>query len=367
MRAALEKPCRGATSRLGTRSSYAMVVNLIRQAHGVVVAFMEMSLRCDSDKMIRGSCIPGAPSLRIATWKVNPDPDPAVASGLVAVAPLGHNPSIPWVTRGNERWQGPMNMSQPRRAGRPVMIRPTTRPRVGADRVTRAANAKRPPGAVVAAPLTRPTLETARRIAESVIIAVISSAGFFLVGSVYTDAYYGRLSIEVTSLDLAPPYVALQSIHALWGLLEYPLVLLLVYVLYRTLASPARRMGPWFAQARQRLPRLLPVLANLVVVAPLLLDALISFRERELPHRSVLTEVTSVLGYAGLALLGYVVWLGWSQRRFLVHEIRARKLVPIALVFLAYLLSALVTTGVVAELAAVELLTGDAGVALQVV
>ena len=80
----------------------------------------------------------------------------------------------------------------------------------------------------------------------------------------------------------------------------------------------------------------------------------------------MLTEVTSVLGYAGLALLGYVVWLGWSQRRFLVHEIRARKLVPIALVFLAYLLSALVTTGVVAELAAVELLTGDADASLRV-
>jgi hypothetical protein len=113
-------------------------------------------------------------------------------------------------------------MSQPRRAGRPVIIRPTTRPRVGVDRDTGAANPKRPSGAVVATPVTKPNLETARRIAESVIVAAISSAGLYLVGTVYTDAYYGRLSIEVTSLDLAPPYVALQSVHAIWGLLEYP-------------------------------------------------------------------------------------------------------------------------------------------------
>jgi hypothetical protein len=151
--------------------------------------------------------------------------------------------------------------------------------------------------------------------------------------------------------------VALQSVHALWGLLEYPLILLLFYVLYRTLALPARRLGTWLAQTRRRFPRLLSILANVVVVAPLLLDALASFREQELPHRSVLTEVHSVFGHAGLVLLGYVVWLGWSQRRFLVSEVRARKLVPIALVFLVYLLSALATTGVVAELAAVELLT----------
>jgi len=214
--------------------------------------------------------------------------------------------------------------------------------------------------------VTLPTLETARRIAESVIIAAISSAGLYLVGTVYTDAYYGRLSIEVTSLDLAPAYVALQSIHALWGLLEYPLWLLLIYVLYRTLASPTRRLGPWFAETRPRFPRLLPILANLIVVAPLLLDASVSFQEHELPHRSVLTEVTSVLRYTGLVLLGYVLWLGWSQRRFLVNEVRTRKVLPISLVFLVYLLSAMAATGIVAELAAVELLTGTSEASLRV-
>jgi hypothetical protein len=108
------------------------------------------------------------------------------------------------------------------------------------------------------------------------------------------------------------------------------------------------------------------VLVNLIVVVPLLLDAAASVRERELPHRSVLTEINSVLGYVGLILLVYVLWLGWDQRRFLLTEVRARKLVPIVLVFFAYLLSALVTTGVVAELAAVDLLTGASPASLRV-
>jgi hypothetical protein len=217
-----------------------------------------------------------------------------------------------------------------------------------------------------ASALSPSSLETVRRIAESVIIAVISSAALYLVGSVYVDAYYERLAIEVTSLDLPPPYVALQSVHALWGLLDYPLMLLLVYIVYRTLAAPGRSLGPWVGRTRERFPRLLPVVANLIVVTPLLLDAAASLRERELPHRSVLTEINSVLGYVGLVLLVYVLWLGWSQRRFLLSEIQARKLVPIALVFTAYLLSALVTTGVVAELAAVDLLTGNSPASLRV-
>jgi hypothetical protein len=257
-------------------------------------------------------------------------------------------------------------MLQSRRARRPVVVRPATRPQLTGNQTTGNGNPTRPSSPVGTFPVSKPAFETARRIGESVIIAAVSSAGLYLVGTVYTDAYYGRLSIEVTSLDLAPPYVALQSVHALWGLLDYPLMLLLFYVVYRTLAVPARRLGTWLAQTRRRFPRLLPILANVVVVAPLLLDALVSFREQELPHRSVLTEVHSVLRYAGLVLLGYVVWLGWSQRRFLVSEVRARKLVPIALVFLVYLLSALATTGVVAELAAVELLTGASNASLRV-
>jgi hypothetical protein len=257
-------------------------------------------------------------------------------------------------------------MTHSRRAGRATIVRPATRHRSTADQRPGIGAPKQPSPPVGTFPVGKPTLETARRIAESVIIAAVSSAGLYLVGTVYTDAYYGRLSIEVTSRDLAPPYVALQSVHALWGLLEYPLLLLLFYMLYRTFAAPTRRLGTWFTRIELRFPRRLPILANLAVVAPLLLDAFFSFQEQELPHHSVLTEVTSVLGYAGLVLLGYVVWLGWSQRRFLVSEIRARKLAPIALVFLVYLLSALVVTGIVGELAAVDLLTGTSDASLRV-
>src|SRR5215208_6157947 len=50
-------------------------------------------------------------------------------------------------------------------------------------------------------------LGPAQRFIEAAAIAVVTSTGLYLVGSVYTDAYYGRMSIEVTSLDLSPPYI----------------------------------------------------------------------------------------------------------------------------------------------------------------
>jgi hypothetical protein len=205
---------------------------------------------------------------------------------------------------------------------------------------------------------TPSSLETLRRIAESVVIAVVSSAALYLVGFVYVDAYYGRLSLAMIPLDLPPPYVALQSIHAMWGLLDYPLTLVVALVVYRALASPSLPSGRWLGQARTRFPLLLPVLANLLLVAPLLLKSAASLRTMELPHRSALAEIRSVLGYAGLILLAYVLWLGW-QRRYLLAELRARQIAPLALVFSTYLLSALVTTGDAAEFAAVDLLTGS--------
>lgn len=203
-----------------------------------------------------------------------------------------------------------------------------------------------------------PSLEPVRRVAESVVIAAISSVALYLVGFVYVDAYYGRLSLEILSPDLPSPYVALQSIHALWGLLNYPLTLLIAIVMYHVIADPARRPGQWLEAARKRFPRLLPALTNVLVVAPLILKAGASWQSRELPHRSVLAEITSVLGYVGVILLAYALWLGWSRHRYLVPEIQARRAVPIVLVFAAYLLSALVYTGEAAELAAVDLLTG---------
>ena len=207
--------------------------------------------------------------------------------------------------------------------------------------------------------------ESLRRIAESVVIAVVSSAAMYLVGFVYVDAYYGRLSLAMIPLDLPPPYVALQSIHAMWGLLDYPLTLVIALVLFRALAEPSRPSGRWLAQIRTRSPLLLPVLANLLLVTPLLLKAAMSLRTMDLPHRSALTEIRSVLGYAGLILLAYVLWLGW-QRRYLLAELQARQIAPLALVFTTYLLSALVNTGDAAEFAAVDLLTGSSPVSVRV-
>lgn len=209
------------------------------------------------------------------------------------------------------------------------------------------------------------SLETVGRISESVVIAAISSVALYLVGFVYVDAYYGRLSLEILPPDLPAPFVALQSIHALWGLLSYPLTLLIAIVLYRVSAEPSRAPGRWIARVREQWPRLLPALANLIVVAPLLLKAGASWQVRELPHRSVIAEITSVLRYAGAILLIYVLWLGW-QRRYLLTEIMARQVVPMALVFAAYLLSALVYTGEAAELAAVDLLTGASPATIRV-
>jgi hypothetical protein len=188
-----------------------------------------------------------------------------------------------------------------------------------------------------------------------------------LIGSVYTHAFYGRLAIEVTSLDLAPAYVGLQSIHALWGLLEYPLFLLLISILYRAVAAPGRPLGPWVAGGRRRFPRLVAVLANLTLIAPLLVgDFIASLWDRGLPHQTLLTEITSALETAGLLLLAYAVWLGWGRRRYLFTEIKSRNMTAIALVFLVYLLGALASTAVIAEFAAEDLLTGNSDASLRV-
>ncbi len=211
-----------------------------------------------------------------------------------------------------------------------------------------------------ALPASRPALEAARRVGESLVVAAVGSTGLYLVGSVYTDSYYGRLSVEPSSLDLAPPFIALQAVHALGGLLEYPSTLLFYWVLYRALAPRARRLRGWVGRARARFPRHLLVLANLAVVAPLVGGAfLTSFREQAMAPNSVLTEVAGVLGGAGGILLLYAAWLGWGQRASLVAQVRARRLLPIALVFLVYLLNALASTAAVAENAAVLLMTGE--------
>ena len=256
-----------------------------------------------------------------------------------------------------------MPESQPNRTSRPVVVRRAARRRVMPDRESMEV---RPPPVPLA--IGTPAFETARRVGESVIVAVVSSAGLYLVGTVYTQAYYGRLSIEATSLDLAPPFVALQSIHATQGLLEYPTTLFIFFLIYRTFAAPGHRLRPWIDRMHQRYPRLMPVIANIVVIAPLVISAfIISFQEEEMAAQAVVTPVADVLGDASLILLGYAIWLGWTQRASIVSLVRARRLAPIALVFIVYLLTALASTATTATLAAELLMTGASDASMTIV
>lgn len=247
-------------------------------------------------------------------------------------------------------------MVQERRQARPKAANRTVRPRRPIRSHTE------PPGASdEAAPAAPPraALDAARRVGESFLVAIVTSTGLYLVGMVYIGSYYARMSIESTALDFAPPYITLQAIHALPGLLEYPMTLLLFWIIYRTFNRPALRIKGWLDRVRRRFPRLGPIVANLVVIAPLLVGAaMASAREQTMSPDSVIGEVASVLENAGLVLLVYAIWLGWSQRACIVTLIRARRVLPIALVFLVYLLNALASTSVVAENAAALLMTG---------
>src|SRR5688500_11392040 len=102
-----------------------------------------------------------------------------------------------------------------RRVGRPT-TRPTGRPPAGPTGASPVA------AGTPAAVARTPGFGAAQRLVESAVVAVATSTGLYLVGSVYVDAYYGRMSIDAASLDFAPPYVALQSAHVLQSLLEYP-------------------------------------------------------------------------------------------------------------------------------------------------
>jgi hypothetical protein len=75
-------------------------------------------------------------------------------------------------------------MPQPKRAKRAIAVRAGARPQVVADPRLGNGNPRRPSPPIATAPVASPSLETARRIAESVIVAAISSAGLYLVGTV---------------------------------------------------------------------------------------------------------------------------------------------------------------------------------------
>jgi hypothetical protein len=213
-----------------------------------------------------------------------------------------------------------------------------------------------------------PVFGAAQRVIESAVIAVATSTGLYVVGSVYTDAFFSRLSIEVTSLDLAPPYIALQSAHVLESLLEYPLALLFFYLLYRLLTSRIARLRSWYDRARQRFGRLFLLIVNLLIVSPLVVAAFQAGIDAGLTGASsVLGDVAGLMGTFGSLLFFYVIWLSFGPRQVIISQIRERKLIPIVLLAALYLLDALIATANGAAADAELLLTGGAESSIEVV
>jgi hypothetical protein len=212
-----------------------------------------------------------------------------------------------------------------------------------------------------------PVFGAAQRVFESAVIAVATSTGLYLVGSVYTDAYFSRMSIEVTSLDLSPPFIALQSAHVLESLLEYPLALLFFYLIYRVLTSRIPRLQSWYDRARQRFGRLLLLIVNLLIVSPLVIAAIQAGIDAGLTGASsVLGDVAGLMGTLGSLLFFYVIWLSFGPRQTIIAQIRERKIVPIVLLAAMYLLDALIATANGAAVDAELLMSGEADSSIEV-
>lgn len=212
-----------------------------------------------------------------------------------------------------------------------------------------------------------PSLGPAQRAIESIVIAVVTSTGLFLVGSVYIESYYSRMSIDATSLDLAPPYIALQAAHVVQSLIEYPLTLLGIWVLYRLLASRFDRLHLWYDRFYNRFGRLFLLVVNLAIVSPLLLAAFRAGFDQGIYYASTLTgEVAELMTTFGSLLFVYVLWLSFGPRSMILLEVRQRKVVPIALLFALYLLDALVATARGAALDAEVMMAGAAETSLEV-
>ncbi len=212
-----------------------------------------------------------------------------------------------------------------------------------------------------------PNLGEARRVVESVIIAVITSTGLYLVGSVYTESYYGRMSIDAASLDLAPPFIALQSLHVVQSLLEYPGTLLLFYLIYRFVFSHREWWHVWHDRVRQRFGRLFLLVVNLLVVSPLVVAAIQAGNDLGAVYSSsVLSEVSELMEKFGVATIAYVLWLSFGPRLLILSEIRQRRLLPIALLFGLYLFDSLIATSHGAAFDAELLMTGASDSAIAV-
>jgi hypothetical protein len=224
------------------------------------------------------------------------------------------------------------------------------------------------PPAVEAQGAPRLSVEAVRRVAEPVAIAVLASTGLYLVGTVYVDAYYGRMSIEASALDLAPPFVALQSTHVLSSVLEYPVGLLLLYLLYRFSLSRLPRLRSWSERVRRRFGRSVLVVANGLLIAPLVIGAYEQTRDAAVMRStSVLREATWIMGAAVFGLVVYVLWLSLARRQFLFAALHQRQLGLFALLALLWLLDSLPDTAREAAADAELLMTGASEASMSVV
>ncbi len=212
-----------------------------------------------------------------------------------------------------------------------------------------------------------PGIGAAQRLVESVLLAAATSTGLYLVGSVYVDAYFGRMSIDATSLDLAPPYVALQAMHVLPSLLEYPLALGILAGLYRLLGRRLERVQDVYHWMRSRLGRIFLLVINLIVVSPLLLSTINSIIDPlNMMSASVVSEVSELMQVFGGLLLIYVLWLSFGARRDILSELRRHRWVPIVLLGMLYLLDALIASAHGAAQDAETLMTGYSASSLAI-
>lgn len=210
-------------------------------------------------------------------------------------------------------------------------------------------------------------LQGARRVVESFAVAIVTSTGLYLVGSVYTDAFYGRMSIDAAALDLTPPYITLQATHVVEGLLLYPVILLGIWAIYRFIASRLPGARSWVEQAAARYGRVVLLMINLVIVAPIVIQAFRVGNAIDLMQTSsLLGEVSGLIESAGAGLLIYTIWLSFGPREVFLDQIRERKVLPIALIFVLYLLDALVSTSQSATVDAELLMTGTSAASVAV-
>lgn len=206
-----------------------------------------------------------------------------------------------------------------------------------------------------------------RKLIESVIIAVITSTGVYLVGSIYTEAYFGRMSIDAVALDLPPPYIALQATHAVQSLLVYPVALVLLYLVDRFTSDRLPRARSWLGSLVDRLGWVAYLAVNVMVVLPLVLAAESAGSNRALIQTtSALSEAVSLMQFVALALVAYLIWLSLARRAFLLSELKQHHTLPMALVAAIILLGALINTADRARTNAERLMTGASDTSMAV-